>query len=158
MSKKKTRSEIVTVRMDPKLKYGVELAARKQRRTMSSFIQWAVESALEEVTSPAPAGQEESIKKVLSAVWDPEPSDRLLNLAEKYPLLMTVEEEIIMKAIASDQFFWHQGKIRPESVNAYWEALHKLAAGDISTRPVVQKWSITKNALRSGGVVETKNP
>lgn len=43
---KLSRSEIVTVRLDPKLRFAVELAARKQRRTASSFIEWAVEEAI----------------------------------------------------------------------------------------------------------------
>ena len=40
------RSEVVTVRLDPKLKYLAELAARKHRRPLSSFIEWAVEQSL----------------------------------------------------------------------------------------------------------------
>ena len=42
---KLARSETVTVRLDPKLRYLAELAARKQRRTVSSFIEWAVEQS-----------------------------------------------------------------------------------------------------------------
>jgi hypothetical protein len=43
---KLSRSEIVTVRLDPKLRFAVELAARKQRRTASSFIEWAITEAI----------------------------------------------------------------------------------------------------------------
>ena len=38
---KLNRTETVTIRLDPKLRYLTELAARKQRRTVSSFIEWA---------------------------------------------------------------------------------------------------------------------
>ena len=44
---KLARSETVTVRLAPKLRYLAELAARKQRRTLSSFIEWAIEETLE---------------------------------------------------------------------------------------------------------------
>jgi hypothetical protein len=40
------RTELVSVRIDPKLRFAVELAARKQRRTSSSFVEWAIEEAV----------------------------------------------------------------------------------------------------------------
>jgi hypothetical protein len=40
------RTELVSVRIDPKLRFAVELAARKQRRTASSFVEWAIEEAI----------------------------------------------------------------------------------------------------------------
>jgi len=40
------RSEIIQVRMTPKLKSGAEMAAAKCRRTISSFGEWAIEEAL----------------------------------------------------------------------------------------------------------------
>lgn len=40
------RSETVTVRLDPRMNYLAELAARSQRRTKSSFIEWAVQEAI----------------------------------------------------------------------------------------------------------------
>ena len=46
---KLNRSETVTIRLDPKLRYLTELAARKHRRTVSSFIEWAIESMLDKV-------------------------------------------------------------------------------------------------------------
>src|SRR4051794_21564371 len=49
---KLNRSETVTVRLDPKLNYLCELAARAQRRTKSSFIEWAVADSLRNVILP----------------------------------------------------------------------------------------------------------
>jgi len=40
------RSETVTIRLDPKLRYLTEIGARCQRRTVSSFIEWAVQQSL----------------------------------------------------------------------------------------------------------------
>jgi predicted HicB family RNase H-like nuclease len=40
------RSEVVTVRLEPKLKYLAELAARKQRRSLSSYVEWAIKQSL----------------------------------------------------------------------------------------------------------------
>lgn len=46
---KLNRSETVTVRFDPRLNYLCELAGRAQRRTKSSFIEWAVQQAIKEL-------------------------------------------------------------------------------------------------------------
>lgn len=46
---KPSRSETVTVRLKPKTKYLAELAARKQRRTLSSFIECAAADSLNRV-------------------------------------------------------------------------------------------------------------
>jgi predicted transcriptional regulator len=40
------RSEVVTIRLDPRLKFGADMAAAKCRRTLSSFTEWAIEEAL----------------------------------------------------------------------------------------------------------------
>ena len=46
---KLSRSETVTVRLDQKLRYLAELAARKYRRTLSSFIEWAIEDTFNRI-------------------------------------------------------------------------------------------------------------
>lgn len=46
---KLNRSETVTVRLDPRMNYLTELAGRAQRRTKSSFIEWAVQKALRDL-------------------------------------------------------------------------------------------------------------
>lgn len=94
---KLTRSETVTVRLDPKLRYLAELAARKQRRTLSSFIEWAVEDSLNRVY----LREYSTIADEAGGLWDLDPSDRLIKLAESHPDLLTYEEQRIWKAIHS---------------------------------------------------------
>ena len=45
-----TRSVTVTFRLDPRTRYLAEIAARKQRRSLSSFIEWAIHETLGKVT------------------------------------------------------------------------------------------------------------
>lgn len=94
---KLSRSEITTVRLDPKLRYLAELAARKQRRTLSSYIEWAVENSLRDVRlyegtgyngdDPITVGDE------AAALWDVDESERFIKLAIAYPTLLTHEEQ-----------------------------------------------------------------
>jgi hypothetical protein len=43
---KLNRSTTATIRLTPQLRYMADLAARKHRRTFSSFVEWAVMEAL----------------------------------------------------------------------------------------------------------------
>ena len=48
------KTEIVTVRLEPKMRYLVMLAARVQRRTVSSFVENAVADFVEQLNNPPP--------------------------------------------------------------------------------------------------------
>lgn len=106
---KLVRTETVTVRLDPKLRYLAELAARKQRRTLSSYIEWAVEDSLERVNiayDPA-LNLTLTIAGVSHKLWDVEESERFAKLALYYPDLLTHEEQIIWKIVSENGYFWN---------------------------------------------------
>jgi hypothetical protein len=46
---KATRSKIVGVRLDPKLRHGLELVTRKQHRTISNYIEALVKHSLSKI-------------------------------------------------------------------------------------------------------------
>lgn len=97
------RTEVFAMRLDPKLKYLAEVAARKQRRSLANFIEWSLEQSLGTVKL-ADAGEfngqyDRTVLDEASKLWDLEPSDRLIKLAENYPELLTYEEQLIWKAI-----------------------------------------------------------
>lgn len=114
-SKRKTgggklaRSETVTVRLDPKLRYLAELAALKQRRTLSSFIEWAIEDTLtreciKESTNGIDRGR--TFFDVGSQLWDVDDADRFVKLALNYPDLLTHEEQKRWKLIRENGHLW----------------------------------------------------
>lgn len=100
---KLNRSETVTVRLDPKLRYLADLASRKQRRTLSSFIEWAVEASLREVKlyhgSNYNDDHDISVDEESSQLWDVDDSERFARLAIKYPELLTHQEQEIWKLL-----------------------------------------------------------
>ncbi len=103
------RTEVFAMRLDPKLKYLAEIAARKQRRSLANFVEWALDEALANVKLvDDPEGKSQAARSVLdeaNKLWDLEPSDRLIKLAESYPDLLTYEEQKIWKAIFEIRFF-----------------------------------------------------
>lgn len=89
---KPAQSASVMVRMDIKLKYSAELAARAQNRSLSSFIKWAIAQVVNDVEIRI---DDKTIGDVVTETWSPVESERLLNLASKYPHLLSFSEELI---------------------------------------------------------------
>jgi hypothetical protein len=138
----KLRSETVTVRLDPKLRYLAELAARKQRRTLSSFIEWAIEHALLFVPVAEGPNWSTNIGEIDEKLWDVEDADRFAKLALQYPDLLTHHEQIVWKLIRENGFLWkgrYQGEwtwiVREESLlfdrlRENWATFNEVARGD----------------------------
>lgn len=143
------RSETVTVRLDPKLRYLAELAARKQRRTLSSFIEWAIEDSLQHVyveEGRDPQSQtpyQLSMAQVAFDVWDVDEAERFVRLALRYPDLLTYEEQILWKLIQENGSLWEgthddngwlSWEISLETLILWrlqesWDAFRQVAAG-----------------------------
>lgn len=101
---KLARSETVTVRLDPKLRYLAELAARKQRRTLSSYIEWAIEDSLDRTQLYSNEGA--SLADESAALWDVDESDRFAKLALRHPELLTHEEQVRWKLVRENGLMW----------------------------------------------------
>ena len=140
------RTKAVGVRLDPKLKYAAELAARKQRRTLSSFIEWAIQEAVNKVpvTDYLP-DVESSAEATISAAaamryaWDTDDADRLAKLAIYLPDLMTHDEQVLWKRIHEHPALW-RGKPDKESnlhfdlLRKHFETFKKVAKGELDEK------------------------
>ena len=155
----KRKSQIVTVRLDPRLKYLAELAARRQRRPLSSFIEWAIEESLAQVhpaADPAREREPETFKDIASKLWDVDEPDRFVRLAIRYPDLLDHEEQRLWKLIREHGGLWRgkygglskewQWQIDEttfvwEDLRRDWDTFRKVASGeaDISTLPSWEK-------------------
>lgn len=101
---KLARSETVTVRLDPKLRYLADLAARKQRRTLSSYIEWVIEDSLDRTYLNS--SHNNSLAAETGALWDVDEADRFVKLALHHPDLLTHEEQVRWKLIRENGFLW----------------------------------------------------
>ena len=144
------RSETVTVRLDPKLRYLAELAAAKHRRTLSSFIEWAIEDSLHRVKLREGTGYNNdegtTISDEAESLWDVDDADRFAKLAFKYPDLLTHEEQKRWKLIRENGLLWrgdyaanHKWKWRVredglilERLREYWDLFCAVARGEKS--------------------------
>ena len=113
LKKKLRRTETIGFRLEPKLRFAAELAARKQRRSLSSFIEWAVEEATKKVILKTYESSnynapdiEESANDFLKTIWDVDEADRFAKLALYLPELLTHDDEVLWKLICENGYLW----------------------------------------------------
>jgi hypothetical protein len=155
------RSETVTVRLDPELRYLAELAARKQRRTLSSFIEWGVEGSLrhvylKEVWIPQTrTTMRTSIADSAAELWDVGEMERLFRLPLQYSELLNHEEQVLWKLLRHYALLWLGRETAFEEltedlnirvtrmasrIGPYWEAFKKVAAGE-ADKSILPAWA-----------------
>lgn len=160
---KLARSETVTVRLDPKLRYLAELAALRQRRTVSSFIEWAIEDSLGRVIiqeSGYANGPGTSVADVAAKLWDVDDADRFAKLALSFPDLLTHEEQKRWKLIRENGFLWRghyakdgskwtwrveEGSLCFDRLRAHWDGFCNVARGE-AARDTLPTWPETRPA------------
>jgi hypothetical protein len=157
---KLSRSETVTVRLDPKLRYLAELAARKQRRTLSSFVEWAVVDSLGRLMLTDDSNgfepRETSVADEAAYLWDVDEADRFAKLALRYPDMLTHDEQVRWKLIRENGYLWRgreagsnnnwtwtvqESSLNFERLREYWDKFIAVGLGqaDKSILPVWQK-------------------
>jgi hypothetical protein len=155
---KLARSETVTVRLDPKLRYLAELAARKQRRSLSSYIEWAVEDSLARVPLREDMNNRASVGDESSYLWDVDEADRFARLALRYPDLLTHEEQVRWKLIRENGLLWRgsyatgkwswsvdEGSLIFDRLREHWAKFCSVAESG-SGHDTLPSWAKTKPA------------
>jgi hypothetical protein len=171
-----SRSETVTVRLDPRLNYLCELAARVERRTKSSFIEAMLDQKVHE-TLINPRFTEETIGQLADDLWHVEDYRRLIALAKRAPHLMTIDEQQIWAIVEDADYFWY-GRwqllsedapefmhgwdgptLERERVRDLWPVILKVAAGEEDREVLPRRrgdWA--KVAALGGDVPERYRP
>jgi hypothetical protein len=161
-----SRSKVVGVRLDPKLRYLAELAARKQRRSLSSFVEWAIEESLGRVSLPDDSGFDNghpsSIAEEAEQLWDVDEPDRFARLALRYPELLTHEEQITWKLVRENGFLWkgkyvnsqwtwqlREDSLRFDQLREHWDQFKAVARGE-EPLDVLPTWKKEESPISSG--------
>jgi len=153
------RSQSVSVVLDSKLRYLAEIGARKHRRSLSNYIEWAIEASFKKNVSRehhTDVNNDESSASWLDQLWDAYESDRFVKLAFNSPGLLTNEELVLWKLIRANNFLWAEFIFRSpdmidrkwiesdehfhyERLREYWDTFKAVARGeaDLSTLPTL---------------------
>lgn len=89
--------EQFSVRLPPKLKFGLELLARAQHRSLSQVVEWALQMGM----NTYEVGRDfESLTDLLSKAWQyPHEGQRLLEIYRAAPALLSYEEAAVCELI-----------------------------------------------------------
>ena len=119
------KAESITVRLDPKIRYGLELLARKQRRNLSSVVEWALHKAIHDQDNGLAEKDENGIdENLLYQLWDVEESDRFYLMALTRPDLLTFEEEHLIKLIRESAWY--------EQLREHFPTFKKISINELS--------------------------
>jgi hypothetical protein len=114
------RSETISMRLEPRIRYLAELGARKDRRSLSSFIETAIEAALSQVGLVDSDGINWTLGEVGPRLWDPFVPDRFVKLAIRFPDLLNHHEQIVWKLVKENGLLWRGGH-RNETEEWVWK-------------------------------------
>lgn len=142
--------DAVSVHLDPKLRYLAEIAARKNRRTLASHIEWAVEISLREVILHHGSGyngdDDISVADRANDLWDVDESERFIKLAIRHPELLTLEEQERWKMLA-DSDLLGPAKLRSPNGAIGWN----IGCLDDLVFPVIRRlWPDLLSAHKDG--------
>lgn len=133
------RSQTVSVRLDPKLRYLAELGSRIERRTLSSFVEWAVETYVNQLTIKDHANNmtEKKLVDLKEDLWDSEEIGRVIELGIHCPELLTFDEGVLWKIVNEEHFFWLDPEDFSKGVNYYnlrnsWDVIESYLDGEIT--------------------------
>jgi hypothetical protein len=117
------KTQGLTIRMNPQVKFALELMARKQHRTLTLVVEWALQQA---ILDPA-----QGLGDILDKVWDPMEPDRFVKMALHCPELLTYEEQLLWKMICEEEYFCcgRESKGLYETVRRQWDELSLVLDG-----------------------------
>jgi len=111
------RDSVFSVRLPAKLRFGIELIARRKRVPMTDVIVSAIADALGSENSGlfVDLPGEELPVYLLARVWDERDSVRLVKLALVYPTLLTGAEQALWERVRAEPRYW-DGKAKKSSL------------------------------------------
>lgn len=118
----------VGIRIDPKIKFALDIMGRMQKRSLTAVVEWAISQA---ITQQAIDHNGTSLSTVLDKIWSTDESVRLLKLAFHMPEALTYDELRIWETIKATGYFWRKnkdGSFNPED-------------GELSVFLVTDNWS-----------------
>src|ERR1035437_8627498 len=130
---KGNRSENLNLRFDPRLKYLAGIQARNERRTLSNLIENAVEAYLTS-TGITTMNKKESLLTISAELWAIAQGKRFIMLAERFPFLLTFEEEYLWEIIQERGL---NAPHRGDELEAAFSSLQKEAIERADKAPIV---------------------
>lgn len=121
----------VGIRIDPKIKFALDLMGRLQKRSLTAVIEWAISNAIaQQIGGP----YDRPVSQIVDSVWSTDEAVRFVNLCFHLPEALTYDELRIWETIKASKFFWNKNKpqqtydsLDMAAVQEYWETIVEFA-------------------------------
>lgn len=121
----------VGIRIDPKIKFALDLMGRMQKRSLTAVIEWAISNAIAQQRFRSP---DETFDEIIGKVWSTDESTRFVKQAIYMPESLTYDELRIWETIKASMEFWshfppastdevYESWVKFEAVRVHWNAL-----------------------------------
>ncbi len=94
----------VGIRIDPKIKFALDIMGREQKRSLTAVIEWAISNAIAQQAVP---NSNYSFSDLIDKVWSTDESTRFVKLALYMPQALTYDELRVWETIKASPFFWN---------------------------------------------------
>ena len=109
----------VSVRVSPKVRFGLEMMSRLHHRTVPEIVSDAIDqvfsSEIEGLYDDSGPPEVGGKRPLLNVLWAERPSDRLPNIALECPYLLSSPEKKVWNQVLVDPRFWTTSKARTSS-------------------------------------------
>ena len=129
---KLARSEIGHLRLDPELRYALELAARRHRLSFSSYLEQAAVESLQNIRLRKADGTVSSLAEQRQELWDADEVARFVKLGARFPDLINHREEVLWNLIKQNRYVCPDGSatsVNLPRLHQTWERFVAVADG-----------------------------
>lgn len=95
----------VGIRIDPKIKFALDMMGRLQKRSLTAVIEWAISSAMVQQQIDNQSGGR-SVSEAIESIWSTDEATRFINMCFEVPSLLTYDEMRIWDTIKLSADFW----------------------------------------------------
>lgn len=148
------KTETLTLRMDPKVKFLIEIISRVRRQSITGVVEAAMEETAFDLDVPyVEDGKSETraLGAVFSDIWSTDESELFINFCAHMPTLLTYEEQRIWETIKISPVFHESknskvltdwsiegvGRIDRGMIRNFWEDLVEHSIQNRESRTVV---------------------
>lgn len=97
----------VGIRIDPKIKFSLDIMGRLQKRSLTAVIEWAISSAIANQKVDIDPVVELPLDFVIDKIWSTDESTRFVKLCFEMPQALTYDELRKWETIKISPYFWY---------------------------------------------------
>lgn len=124
----KERGDALSIRINSRLKFTLELWARMEQKNISTVVSEALQGAVKDRANKAvSSGHPLTWAALIEEAWNPLESDRLVKVAMMVPEALTDHESVVWNLIRESSKCFHRGQPNLPAIREAWDQLNAEA-------------------------------